>query len=513
MRRLPVGNFRPRADVRRCSLVLVVLTVFGALTVGVLPMVGTAQVDNATAPADPDSDVLGWENGYWHNESIDVVQSDGLSAAERERVLARTMARVEHLRRLEFEETPRIEFVSRDGVETYVDRNVTQLPGGNQTWEALFVFGEDTDAREAIRETLLASVGGMAAEEGVDHVVLVTEDPERPQTSGYVLAHELVHVLQNQHFDLSAPRYRRSTLDGELGKDGIVEGEASLVDGLYRRHCASGAWSCLSGGMAPSSRSVTPAVANLMSVPYREGAIYAASLRERGGWQAVSSAQESPPATVEPVLHPDRVVEPPEPIEYADRSGPDWSRTEGAQRIGEAGVRTLFARQNGSRNVALPRPNGTASLREVVTAPAEGWGNDTLYTYTNGSHDGYVWVTEWDSRADAAEFADAYRAVLQSYDPLVFGESTYVIDDGPFADAFHVRHNGTRVMIANAPDRPALDALSDRIDVDSSELSRRDEKPTAVTSTGGPGFGAAEIILALVGMTAILLSTDRRRRQ
>ncbi|WP_136687804.1 Hvo_1808 family surface protein [Halorhabdus amylolytica] len=473
-------------------------------------MVGAGQVDNATALAEPDSDVLGWENGYWHNESIDVDGSDGLSAAERERVLARTMARVEYLRGLEFEETPRIEFVSRDGVETYVDRNVTQLPGGNQTWEALFVFGEDTDAREAIRETILASVGGMAAEEGVDHVVLVTEDPERPQISGYVLAHELVHVLQDQYFDLSAPRYRRSTLDGELGKDSIVEGEASLVDGRYRRQCASGAWSCLSGGMAPPSGSVTPAVATLMSVPYRDGAIYAATLRERGGWQAVSSVQESPPATVEPVLHPDRVVEPPEPIEYADRSGPDWSRTDDIQRIGEAGVRTLFARQNGSRNVALPRPNGTVSLRQAVTAPAEGWGNDTLYTYTNGSHGGYVWVTEWDSRADAAEFADAYRAVLQSYDPLVFGESTYVIDDGPFADAFHVRHNGTRVMIANAPDRSALNALSDRLDVASTE-SRHHEGRTVITSTAGPGFGVASILLALVVMAVILLLIEGDR--
>ncbi|WP_135662980.1 Hvo_1808 family surface protein [Halorhabdus rudnickae] len=470
-------------------------------------------MDNATAPADPETDVLGWENRYWHNESIDVEQSDGLTAPERERLLARTMARVEHLRRLEFEETPRIKFVSREGVETYVDRNVTQLPGGNQTWEALFVFGEDTDARLAVRETILASVGGMAAEEGVDHVVLVTDDSERPQVSGYVLAHELVHVLQDQHFDLSGPRYRRSTLDGELGKDGLVEGEASLIDGLYRRQCASGEWSCLSGGIAPSSSaSVTPAVASLLSMPYRQGASYVAALRDRRGWESVVAAHESPPSTVKPVLHPGRDAVLSEPIEYTDRSGSEWSRTDGAQRLGEAGIRTLFARQNATRRVALPRPNGTASLRTVVTSLADGWENDSLYTYTNGSHEGYVWVTEWDSRTDAAEFAAAYRAVLDSYEPLGVGDSQYVITDGPFADAFDIRHDGTRVTIANAPDRSALAELSDRFEVDPGETPQRDTTATATTTTNGPGFDVASTLVAFVALVVSFLSAGRHHR-
>jgi len=30
-------------------------------------------------PADPDEDVIGWEDGVWYDESIDVNQSDGLT--------------------------------------------------------------------------------------------------------------------------------------------------------------------------------------------------------------------------------------------------------------------------------------------------------------------------------------------------------------------------------------------------------------------------------------------------
>ena len=493
---------------------LVMAGVLGVLAVAIVSPAGAvaAETANETAPSDPETDVLGWENGYWYNESISVDQSDGLSTAERERLLARTMARVEHLRGLEFDDTPRIEFVSREGVQAYVEQNVTQLPGGDQLWEAMFVFGEDTDARAAVGETILASVAGMAAEEGVDHIVLVTDDPEQPRASGFVLAHELVHVLQDQHFDLSADRYRRSTLDGELAKDGLVEGEASLVDGLYRRNCVSGQWSCLTGGTVSPSGPSTPAVADLMAVPYQQGARYATALRERGGWKRVSDTHKSPPSTMKPVLHPDRDAGPSAAIAYADRSSPGWDRTAARQRIGEAGIRTLFERQQGARGVSLPHPGDTERPGEVVDALADGWANDTLYGYTNGTHEGYVWVTEWESPADAEAFAVAYRAVLEHYESRSVGTSQYVVPDGPFADAFALRRDGTRVTIGNAPDRAALRKLSDRFEATPTAPATRTTGTSAdgtpATTASGPGFSPVLSVLALV----VLASVAARRR-
>lgn len=442
-----------------------------------------------TAPPDPEADVLGWENGYWYNESIDVDQTDGLSEGELERVLGRTMARVEYLRGLEFTETPAITFVSRDGVERYVDRTVTQLPGGNATWEVLFVVGDDADARSKIRETILASAGGLAAEEGIDHVVLVTEEPDRPRVSGYVLAHELLHVLQDQHFDLSAPRYQRTTLDGELAKDGLVEGEASLVDGLYRGQCVNGEWTCLTGGLAPSSGPVTPAIGELLGVPYLDGATYVGALRERGGWDAVTSAHQTPPKSMKQVLHPDQPVDAPAPIEDTDRTGPGWSRSVEAQRIGEAGIRTMFRRQNSSRNVPLPvRTDSSGS--DPPSAVATGWSTGALYPYSNGDQQGYIWVTEWESRTDARQFTVAYKAILESYDAEWTGDSTARITEGPFAGALAIQRTGTRVRITNAPDRTGLLVLSESLDTDG---------PTAgkATTASGPGFGVAVAILAV----------------
>ncbi|WP_181684655.1 Hvo_1808 family surface protein [Halorhabdus salina] len=491
------------------AVVLVVggLLVVGAGAVVAGPVAAEDGPNNDTAPPDPETDVIGWEHGYWYNESIDVDQSDGLTPAERERVLARTMARVEYLRGLEFTANTSIEFVTRDGVEHYVDRNVTQLRGDNATWEALFIVGEDEDARTAVHETILASVGGMAAEEGVDHIVLLTPDPDRPKVSEYVLAHELVHVLQDQHFDLSAPRYQRQTLDGELAKDGLIEGEASLVDGLYRRQCAGGEWDCLTGGLAPPSGDVTPAIARLMGVPYQEGATYVQTLRDRGGWDAVTGTHQSLPRTMEPVIHPERNVESAVPIEQEDRSGPAWQATGTNQRIGEVGIRLLFEQQNRTRNVAMPVSNGSVA-GGYASVPADGWGNDTLRGYTNGSHTGYVWETTWDTRADAREFATAYRRVLESYDATQVGEDSYVIPRGPYADAFAVVAAGSNVTIVNAPGPAGLTAIDRSLGPMDTVGTRTTPSNTATTTTSGPGF---DVAMGLAALLVIAVMTRVRR--
>ncbi|QGN07068.1 hypothetical protein Hrd1104_07000 [Halorhabdus sp. CBA1104] len=484
------------------ALGVIAVVLVGAGTIVAGPAVAQDGPNNDTAPADPESDVIGWEHGYWYNETIDIDQTDGLTPAEREHVLARTMARVEHLRGLEFTANTSMEFVSRDGVERYVDRNVTQLRGDNPTWEALFVVGEDTDARRAVRGTILASVGGMAAEEGVDHVVLVTSDPDRPKVSEYVLAHELVHVLQDQHFDLSAPRYQRTTLDGELAKDGLVEGEASLVDGRYRRQCASGEWDCLTGGLAPPAGDITPAIARLMGVPYQAGATYVQALRDRGGWDAVSETHQSPPRTMKSVIHPERNVESTASIESEDRSGPAWQPTGTDQRIGAVGIRLLFEQQNRTRDVAMPVPNASFS-GGYASVPADGWENDTLRAYTNGSHAGYVWETTWDTESDAREFGTAYRRVLASYDATRVGADRYVIPSGPYADAFAVVTDGSNVTVLNAPEKAALPEIDQSFEPIVSEGGATTPSKTGVTTTSGPGFGSAPGIASLLVIAVI----------
>ncbi|MFC7193520.1 hypothetical protein ACFQL4_00870 [Halosimplex aquaticum] len=95
---------------------------------------------------DPASDRLGWESGYWYDDAVAVTPADGYNASEREAVVARTMARAERIRELEFNETVPVEVISR---QQYLENRSS---GGNgsatyerwndQVWESLFVVGE-----------------------------------------------------------------------------------------------------------------------------------------------------------------------------------------------------------------------------------------------------------------------------------------------------------------------------------------------------------------------------------
>jgi hypothetical protein len=64
-------------------------------------------------PPEPETDRLGWEDGYWHNETLDVDPTDGLNRSELDAVVARGKARVEAIRGLEFEKPVNVRIIDR----------------------------------------------------------------------------------------------------------------------------------------------------------------------------------------------------------------------------------------------------------------------------------------------------------------------------------------------------------------------------------------------------------------
>ena len=108
-----------------------------------------------------------------------------------------------------------------------------------------------------------------------------------------------------------------------------------------------------------------------------------------------------------------------------------------------------------SRFRSITDTDDPADTYNYDSEPSAGWGNDRLYPYQQGSGSsaeyGYVWVTEWDSEADAREFRRAYRAILDAQGAEQRADNVYVIPDGGFEDAFRVTRSGTRVTIVNGP--------------------------------------------------------------
>jgi hypothetical protein len=350
----------------------------------------------------------------------------------------------------------------------------------------------------------------------------VTKDPDRPQTDEVVLAHELVHVLQHQHYDLYQSKYDPPTLDGEFGKDGVVEGEATLVHHRYRDRCR-GTWACVPtpAGWADPGAYSGPALPLLFYQPYADGPAYVHSLVESGGWAAVDAAHESLPASSEQIIH--LTDEEPAPIALEDAATGGWQAVD----VGESGTQRLDAFGTGE--------SGPYDAHNYTSRPSAGWGNDRLRIYENGDRDGYVWKTVWDTERDAREFHEAYVGVLEANGATRVGESVRLIEDGPFADAFRVTRIADTVTIVNGPTVDALAAIRPRSTdattvpatttmASTTASTPTDRQPTATTSTSVettddasedgtvPGFGAVVAVVALLIAVGATVAGRRRGR-
>lgn len=483
----------------RRSLLLVVVTLAlvalaGCTALGAQEADPPAGDDSLAADAsvtDPTTDVQGWERGYWHNESLNVDPEDGLTEAELQALVSRAMARVEVVRNVEFGEPVDVELINRS------EYGAGGGGGGSQTasqraaaaeraaeFEALFVVGETTDAGEAEEATREASVQGYYDTQQ-DRIVVVSNS-DTPRLAELTLGHELVHAYQFRG-PLRQTRIPQDvSQDGIVGLRSLIEGDANFVERRYEARCGE-EWDCLrrsdwtdegSGGSDVGSGGGTTAASagpNLgiylqSYFPYAAGESMVAGVYERDGWDGVARLYQEPPLSSEQVIHWRSNPDDARSVSVPDRSTDDWERVTAGEpagrTLGEASLATMFAYtlyddRDGSlvEEGAFRRQDGPGPRLTYDLAPSAGWGGDRLYAYRNGEETGYVWQTEWDSNAEAREFASAYRDLLEYHGAVRATAETWVISDGEFADAFFVRVSNDAVTIVNGPDRSALSEI------------------------------------------------------
>ncbi|MEF8799525.1 MAG: Hvo_1808 family surface protein [Halolamina sp.] len=422
--------------------------------------VGTSDPGSVSAPADPEEDQLGWENGYWYNESIAINQSDGLNESELEAFIARTMARVEWIRGAEFESTVPVEVISREefrsgpGRDTTVDSSRERAR--EQLWEGMLLIGEDRTVGAAYEELYGGTVLGYYSPRE-DQIVIVSQN-ETPVVDRVTLAHELVHALQDQRFTF----LRGDTHDSGIAGTSVTEGDASYVEQRYEERCGAN-WSCVdrpeqSSGADIADRNLGVYVT--IYAPYSDGPAFIHDIYQRGGWNAVNQLYSQPPETTEQLIDPERYPDDgPETVQVPDRSGENWQRYGGAERVGESSTYAMLWFQRGLNRSTFSEESDPYSRYNYTAEATDGWAGDTFVTYRNGDAGGYVWKLRWESRDDAVEFASAYRTVLvdrlnaSAVEPNVYR----VPDSSPFGDAFRVTRDGRTVTIVNAPQVRALE--------------------------------------------------------
>jgi len=431
--------------------------------------------------ADPETDRIGWENGYWDDDPVAVNATDGLDGSERKAVIARAMARVETVRNLEFEQSVNVTVESRSNFSERFESeetNETLRQFDNAKFEALFLIGNDENSIDTQSANRNQTVAGFYSP-GREAIVIVS-DSRSPQLDGErTLAHELVHALQDQQFDLAQSETPR-TRDAYNARNGLVEGDARAVERAYLDRCGED-WSCLPGASPDGGNgdgeqpSIHLGVYVLSFFPYSDGPGLVAHLRDGDDWSAVDDAFGDPPTSSAEVIFPEKYGSfERADVELRDRAGGGWERVRPPDRpdhgvLGPSALTamfgyTLYDQYNRSSAVEpaefLNTDAGSVNTSDPFNyglAPLQGWQGDRLHVYERGGETAYVWRLAWASPEDARLFADRHRAVLSHWGGEEVADGVWIIEeDSPFAGAVAVEVEGGTVTVVGAPDRDAL---------------------------------------------------------
>ena len=319
---------------------------------------------------------------------------------------------------------------------------------------ALGAMPDGQDLFELLVELLGEGVLGFYdSEEERLYVVRGAGELEPYEERTYV--HEMVHGIQQQHFDIEAMREAvDDNSDAELALRALIEGDAILATAGYAVEHMTPAERVTEPQASPALVNLfrsTPRVIQTQYVfPYQEGSRFVDFLYGRGGWRAVDAAFARPPSSTEQVMHPEKYESAEAPL---DVMLPDL-----LPALGE-GWALLFEDTLGE--MILRAYLGTRFLIGDPANAAAGWGGDRVAVYAGPDDETVVLLSAlWDTERDAREFYDAFVrfTVLRTagdWEPL--DDDTMLMTRPSQAIAAAIAGAETTIIVA--PDKPALERV------------------------------------------------------
>jgi hypothetical protein len=172
-----------------------------------------------------------------------------------------------------------------------------------------------------------------------------------------VMAHELTHALEDQHFQIEAwVKAARPNDDAELARESVLEGSAMaamveyLLQGTGRslQDLPDIDPSMLIGDMegTPMLQKAPPFLKDALVFPYLDGLNFSAAVLKPAGWSALSGVFAKPPVSTQQILHPAlyRSGKAPAPVALPSMDkllGADWAKLED-NTMGEFGWKEVL---------------------------------------------------------------------------------------------------------------------------------------------------------------------------
>lgn len=273
----------------------------------------------------------------------------------------------------------------------------------------------------------------------------------RTMMGDMVLAHELTHALQDQHFSLENRLRPSGEDDKTIAFHAVAEGDATIAGFAYLFRGTDDKFLELinqtvqdSIRVARSTLTDAPeAVVEELLFQYYGGVSLVSRVLRDKGWSGVNLLYSMPPLSTEQILHPEKFFELPDPptrVGLKDLSGlfgPDWREIEN-NVLGELMVQVLFRRFLAE-----------AEAKRI----AEGWDGDRFVAFQREKETAFVWATVWDSSRDAQEFLRGYQKIL---------EKKYAGSE-PSLRSVHLSRREQRVIVVEGLDKGYVEERLEQI--------------------------------------------------
>lgn len=323
-----------------------------------------------------------------------------------QRKLGEALRYVSEVRGLPARTNVRGQLISRPEIERYIADQLDHEtpPDVLEASEALLYAFGTVDADFDYR----ASVIGLMSSE-----LLGFYDPKQKtffvggdlagEEADVTLWHELVHALQDQHYDLShVTDWQPDLGDSQAAIHALAEGDATsaMLDAMLKPRGATAlevpqglmrAQTVLGG----AALTAPPVLVRSLLAPYVDGLAFTNALRRRGGFAAVDEAWRAPPVSTEQLLHTEKFLahEPPVVVPLPP---PPPNNPELHERfhdvMGEQSLRVLLEEW-------LPA--------KTAAEAAAGWGGDRVAIFADDARKS--WAVAWHLRFD--DEASARRAL------------------------------------------------------------------------------------------------------